>query len=137
MLSCLSNPFSVTIEDLQLILGPQLPATVAQRDDFDDDEPYESENYNDIKGEEVKVPEEGKIWPRVEAEKVEKVAQAAKDPPAAVINLILKNVTLVINRIHVRYEDDYYANEKPFAFGLVCKVLLVSIIANFLLCDSE
>lgn len=51
----------------------------------------------------------------------------------AVINMILKNVTLVINRIHIRYEDDYYADDKPFAFGLLLKVVFVFYSSKLLL----
>jgi hypothetical protein len=65
---------------------------------------------------------------------VEKAADAVNDPPMAIIHMILNNVTLIINRIHIRYEDDYYSDDKPFAFGLLCKVLFLLIIANCLLC---
>ena len=30
-------------------------------------------------------------------------------------------MALEINKIHIRFEDDYYAQESPFAFGLTCE----------------
>ena len=41
-----------------------------------------------------------------------------------VLKLVLKNVTLTVNRIHIRYEDDFYASQNPFAFGLICEVTI-------------
>jgi hypothetical protein len=35
---------------------------------------------------------------------------------------LLKNVKIVLNGVHVRYEDDYYS--KPFALGIQCDVSL-------------
>ena len=36
----------------------------------------------------------------------------------------LKNFKLKINRLHVRYEDDYFTGESPFSFGVVLDVNL-------------
>ncbi len=33
---------------------------------------------------------------------------------------ILKNIKLSLNHLHIRYEDDYFSSQKPFAFGLLC-----------------
>ncbi len=33
---------------------------------------------------------------------------------------VLKNVVLSISHMHIRYEDDYFAGLKPYAFGLLC-----------------
>ena len=51
------------------------------------------------------------------------------DPPVAekeklpsIIIMALRNLKIMIKRIHVRYEDDYYAGEKPFSFGLMIDV---------------
>ncbi len=49
------------------------------------------------------------------------------------ITLILKNVNLTVNRLHIRYEDDYYASQHPFAFGIICDVRLmhgITTVAN-------
>ena len=52
----------------------------------------------------------------------EKKEEATPD----MLQLILKNVTLTVNGIHIRYEDDFYAFKAPFAFGLLCDVLPIS-----------
>lgn len=31
----------------------------------------------------------------------------------------MKNLKLVIKRVHVRFEDDYFSQETPYAFGIV------------------
>ena len=59
-----------------------------------------------------------------------KTSQEIKlDPPVAekeklpsIIIMALRNLKIIIKRIHVRYEDDYYAGEKPFSFGLMIDV---------------
>jgi len=33
--------------------------------------------------------------------------------------LFLKIVTLAINKIHIRYEDDFFVPQQPYSFGLV------------------
>jgi len=39
------------------------------------------------------------------------------------LSSLMKNVNLKVNKIHIRYEDDYYSHLKPFAFGFLCDVL--------------
>jgi len=39
-----------------------------------------------------------------------------------VFKMAMKNITLKINKIHIRYEDDYYFKENPFAYGFICDV---------------
>jgi hypothetical protein len=58
-------------------------------------------------------------------ERVETASMASeqkKESKGTVLNMILRNVTLCINRLHIRYEDDYYAYESPFACGILCEV---------------
>ena len=35
----------------------------------------------------------------------------------------LRNLKIIIKRIHVRFEDDYYAGVEPFSFGLMIDVI--------------
>ena len=66
------------------------------------------------------------------------------DPPVAekeklpsIIIMALRNLKIIIKRIHVRYEDDYYAGEKPFSFGLMIDVSQFPLtFAAFEVCDS-
>jgi hypothetical protein len=36
----------------------------------------------------------------------------------------IKNLKLKINKIHFRFEDDYFNIENPFSFGFVIEVLI-------------
>lgn len=47
-----------------------------------------------------------------------------QSPFNSYITNILKNVTLTINRIHLRYEDDYFSQINPFSFGLLCDQII-------------
>lgn len=31
----------------------------------------------------------------------------------------MKNLRLTINKLHIRFEDDYFSPEKPYTFGVV------------------
>ena len=35
---------------------------------------------------------------------------------------MLKGLTIIIKRLHLRFEDDYYSSENPYSFGLVIDV---------------
>ena len=60
-MSCLSNPFEVSIDDILIILGPRLPDPEPQDEDSKvmmDDDSYDENNCQNIYGNEVKLPEE-------------------------------------------------------------------------------
>jgi hypothetical protein len=39
----------------------------------------------------------------------------------------MKNLKLTINRLHIRFEDDYFSQDTPFSLGFVCdKLQLIS-----------
>ena len=59
-MSCLSNPFEVSIDDILIILGPRLPDPEPQDEDSKvmmDDDSYDENNCQNIYGNEVKLPE--------------------------------------------------------------------------------
>jgi len=35
---------------------------------------------------------------------------------------LVRGLTIVINKLHLRYEDDYYSTENPYSFGVVIEV---------------
>jgi len=35
---------------------------------------------------------------------------------------MVRGLTIVINKLHLRYEDDYYSTENPYSFGVVIEV---------------
>lgn len=42
----------------------------------------------------------------------------------------IKNMKLRVNKVHIRYEDDYFNADSPFSFGLVIDVRMTSGIMN-------
>jgi len=125
-MSTFSNPFEVTINDLQVILGPQLPCSFSQDEnnksfisDHASDESYDEGNCFNIHDHQMKFAFKGD---ENEEKNENSDKNAEKEPKSDVLKMILKNVTLTINRIHIRYEDDFYADQNPFAFGLLCDV---------------
>jgi len=48
---------------------------------------------------------------------------------------IVKGLTIVINRLHLRFEDDYYSGEKPYSFGLVIEVSFSLSLGNIKMWD--
>ncbi len=40
----------------------------------------------------------------------------------------LKNCSLTVRNVHLRFEDDSYSSKLPFAFGLLCDVR--ALLAN-------
>lgn len=43
---------------------------------------------------------------------------------------VLSNLTLVINNVHIRYEDDYFAKSLTVAFGVICKKVTSYVVNN-------
>lgn len=48
-----------------------------------------------------------------------KKAGEFKEPPMNVIINLFGGLKLEIKRIHFRFEDDYFQNNRPFSFGLM------------------
>jgi len=42
------------------------------------------------------------------------------------LNSFFKNLKLVVNRLHIRFEDDYLSGSKPFSIGILMEVFLPS-----------
>ena len=38
---------------------------------------------------------------------------------------ILEQMVIKINRLHVRYEDDYFSNDRPYSIGLVANSVTI------------
>ena len=68
---------------------------------------------------EVKKAEEEK---KEKEEKIKKGQVVEEESPGSIVTMfwmILKLITLDINKIHVRYEDDFFADKEPFSFGVL------------------
>ena len=63
---------------------------------------------------------------------------AAFSPQNDDLSDFLKNVNITLNGVNIRYEDDYFSQHHPFAFGLLCEVSLCSYyrIESYLDCDK-
>lgn len=129
LLSFLSNPFQVSIDDLQLILGPNtIFVSQGQEKQVEDDE-YDSRNCYNIFRHRLKFTLSSKDNPLYfldpithpkEPEYNIKTVKEEQNSIQGYITNILKNITLTINRIHIRYEDDFFCQIRPFAFGIIC-----------------
>jgi len=137
LLSCISNPFEVQIDDLQLILGPSMSA-VSNDDSFIHDEdsgaPYDQSNMYNIFTHNIKISKKRIfiIIHNIKVKNEENKEKLDKDGPVSEGCLfnILANMSLTINKLHIRYEDDYYAHNQPFAFGIICGGLTSTIQEN-------
>ena len=55
-----------------------------------------------------------------EAEKAKKDGKPIKEPPFMDFLMnFLGALKIHVNRIHIRYEDDYFNHNRPFAFGFL------------------
>lgn len=52
-------------------------------------------------------------------QKKEKIPEKDENSSSSFKDNIMKNLKISINRIHIRYEDDFFA-VSPFACGLLC-----------------
>ena len=45
---------------------------------------------------------------------------------------IIKNVKVVVRKLHIRYEDGFYNEKNPYSFGLLCDVNIcyIKYLAN-------
>ena len=118
-MSFLSNPFTVNIDDLQIILGPNTSLTEQETEENDLDESYNSANCFNIFTHKIKFTLDSR-----KKKAKPKLKQSAAGCPedssmSTYIKNILKNVKLSLNRVHIRYEDDFFT-QSPYAFGLLC-----------------
>ena len=66
-----------------------------------------------------------KKWEEEEKEKWEKEAKGEnveEESPDGLVTafwMFLKLITIDVNKIHIRYEDDYYTGNDPYSFGII------------------
>ena len=142
-LSLLSNPIEVLIEDLILVLGPILPSSLDDKiDTFASDEELSAEDAlkppgntvettfseEDLRLEDLQIANLNSEFVsgrhRVNATLPPATHETENQPktrssalPACLLKA-LKTLTLVINRVHIRYEDDIYPYQTPFSLGV-------------------
>ena len=124
-----SSPFEITIDDLQLVLGPSM--TGISNDDsyiYDDNPgaPYDQSNCFNIFSHNIKVSQRSIFNIIV----VPMESPNATTEDETFLCEILSNMTLIINKLHIRYEDDYFAGRLPFSFGILCSSLTTYIVDN-------
>ena len=49
----------------------------------------------------------------------------------------IKNLKLTVNRFHLRFEDDYFSKDSPYAFGLVFDVSFLPFNSQKLVWESS
>lgn len=129
ILSWSSSPFELTIDDLQLIVGPSMNG-ISNDDSFLQDEdaglPYDQSNCFNIFTHNIKVAKKGKAKVTVEPTESDEKSTEAETFLCGIVS----NMTLVVKNLHIRYEDDYFAGTLPFAFGLICNEVTSYIVNN-------
>jgi len=121
----------VSVDDVQIILGPNtsLISTVSEAEKNDEalNESYDASNGYNIFSHQIRFTIDGigdvaRLLIEAKQKKVNKKKQETEEQSVFqgyLIN-ILKNIKLNLNRIHIRYEDDYFSQLNPFAFGILC-----------------
>ena len=140
-----NGPVEIAIEDLFIILGPNLNV-VSHDDSFIEEndhtvrEPYDDSNMFNIFEHQLKLRKKGPskfsaLLKILDEEDVKKkiqrqntIEQQQQDKQTFDF---IKNMKLKINKLHVRYEDDYLNGDSPFSFGLVIDVSLSPLLKNF------
>jgi hypothetical protein len=120
-MSWLSSPLEVTVDDLYIVLGPIMNSS---RDGDRDLNPLE---YSDSSEDELSF--DGKLCEdrASDSESDESYDELPPPPPpkptkkSAIeryLQKVLMNLTLNINNLHIRYEDETYPYLHPFSFGV-------------------
>lgn len=53
--------------------------------------------------------------------KADKVDETEPDRYLKAFSMFLKLITININRIHIRFEDDYFSGDAPYSFGVIVR----------------
>jgi hypothetical protein len=140
-------PLTIEVDEILFILGPSLKymtnhETVKPEDNVDDleesmevveCESYDAVNHLEtiqsrIKYKQVKQKRQEALARKKRAKEAIEDRKNRKygeetDPDSMVKNfsMILKLMNVKVNKIHIRYEDDYFHDRDPYSFGLVVK----------------
>lgn len=141
------TPITIEIEEILFILGPSLKFMTNHEMDKPEDnvddleesmevvecESYDSVNHLEVIQSRIKhrrikqkrqenFERKKRAKEAIEDRKKRKYGEET-DPDSIVKNfsLILKLMNLKVNKIHIRYEDDYFHGRDPYSFGIVIK----------------
>lgn len=114
LLSFLSNPFTVSVADLQVILGPNTSLVSERELGASLDESYELDNCFNIFTHNIRF----KLDPKKREDK-SKNQDSEEASASGYETNIMKNLRFTINGLHIRYEDDFFS-ASPFACGILC-----------------
>ena len=56
------------------------------------------------------------------------ISPEKKEQKTSTFQKVLQNIRIQINGLHIRFEDDYFNSENPFAFGILCDVIFLPLI---------
>lgn len=111
------------MNDVQIILGPNTSLVESDNnEENDDNEPYDAHGCYNIFTHKIKFKLDSKSK---QSRKIKKIEQNApntnpdENSMSGYFMNIMKNIKLSLNGVHIRYEDDFFA-QTPFAFGILC-----------------
>jgi hypothetical protein len=125
-----TGPIEVTVDELFLILSPNAERFASHDESYiheDDDrqrllEPYDPSNMFNIFTNQLKL--RPKVSPKLSEDK--KAGEQSVDKGTIEF---FKNLRLQVNKVHIRFEDDVLNGcDKPFCFGIIMNVRLISVI---------
>ena len=121
LISWWNSPLRVAVDDLLFIVGPSLQ-DVSNPESFEEDSPhapYSEDNMLSIFDGQLRLSKRPKDFARIEEALRRQEAlleKMAKDVEERIKTF--GSLELDVKRIHIRYEDDFFAAGAPYAFGL-------------------
>eukprot|EP00347_Sterkiella_histriomuscorum_P022380 403330690 len=122
ILSVWSNPLELTIDDLYLILGPNMSFVSHDESYIADeelDESYDSTNVFNIFEHELQIKKKTKNKASSQNQQKQQNQEENDDSLRSNFNSLMKNLKLSIKNLHIRFEDDYFSADSPYSFGVV------------------
>jgi len=147
ILSFWTSPLELEISDIYLVMGPSTffrsshDSYIEESTDDLLNTSYDSTNAFNVFDHEMKI-KQGNLEPRVSATDLKSIENLKylsssdflkerlieEEKQVQNVRLIFRNIKLLIKRLHIRYEDDYYQADlgKKFVFGLTLNTLRVA-----------
>ncbi|CDW78351.1 vacuolar protein sorting-associated protein 13a [Stylonychia lemnae] len=124
-----NGPVEIIIDDLFIILGPNY-SMVSHDDSYvEEDEqhiqdPYDSSNMFNIFEHQLKLRKKDKDELLIKNQQLKRQNTQEQNQSEKQTFDFVKNMKLLINKVHIRYEDDVFNGEFPFSCGIVMDKLV-------------
>ncbi|CDW82744.1 UNKNOWN [Stylonychia lemnae] len=122
ILNVWNNPLELAIDDLYLILGPNMSFLSHNESYIGDeglDDSYDSTNVFNIFEHDLQIKNKVKNIDKIEPKKEQNSENNDDDSLKSNSHNLMKNLRLTIKRLHIRFEDDYFSAQSPYSFGVV------------------